>query len=254
MSEFGDFTQEGMDVSIVGGIGEPRVSVVGCGGAGTNIAERLYWEHPDIETVAVNDNQDRLCSVACSSALLIRPEDIDAVEELYLEAIKAKIVNAGIIFVVTGLGGTFGSRVAPVVARAAKEMDITVVSIGIRPFVEESRSQCEKTIAELKSISDAIVVIDNNKLTELSDEITLEDGFRIVQEGISKIILSVCRHINDQISQYFSSDIAEELRYDILSMGNVQQEADATLTPPQQESGFMQASLFTIGGPYFNFQ
>ncbi|MBX8644239.1 MAG: hypothetical protein KIY12_05905 [Thermoplasmata archaeon] len=253
MSEFGDFIQEGLDVSVVGGIGEPRVCVVGCGGAGTNVVEALYWEHPDFETIAINDNQDRLCSVSCTSALLVRPEDIESVEELYIDAIKAKLVNSGIVFIVTGLGGVFGSRVSTVVAKAAREMDLTVVSIGIRPFAEESRSQCDETIAELRSLSDAIVVIDNSKLAEISEDLTLEEGFSIVQQGISRIILSVCQHINDQISAYFNTDIAEELRYDIMSMNDVR---NSTPIEPQTDgaTGMMQASLFSVEGPHFNFQ
>jgi cell division protein FtsZ len=254
MSEFGEFIQEGMDVSIVGGIGEPKVCVVGCGGAGNNVVEGLYWDHPGVETIALNDNQDRLSSISCSSALLIRPEDIDSVEELYGDSIRSSLSNSDIVFVVVGLGGAFGSRVAPVVSRIAKEMNLTVLSVGIQPFAEEMRPHSESTLEELKALSDAVIVIDNNKLTEISEDLTLEEGFKLIQNGISKIITTVCQHITDQIASYLNSDIAEEIRFDLQSM------SDSTLEPVTghavtgAESAFMQASLFSVEGPFFNFQ
>ncbi len=254
MSEFGEFIQEGMDVSIVGGIGEPRVCVVGCGGAGNNVVEGLYWDHPGIETIAINDNQDRLCSISCSSALLIRPEDVETVEELYGEAIRGKLSNSDIVFVVVGLGGTFGSIAAPVVSRIAKEMNLTVLSVGIQPFAEEMRPHCEETLAELKSQSDAVIVIDNNKLTEISEELTVDEGFKIIQDGISKIITAVCRHITDQIASYLSTDIAEEIRYDLQSMSDTGPGHTTGQAVGGVESAFTQAALFSIEGPLFHFQ
>jgi cell division protein FtsZ len=254
MSEFGEFIQEGMDVSIVGGIGEPKVCVVGCGGAGNNVVEGLYWDHPGIETIALNDNQDRLCSISCSSALLIRPEDIDSVEELYGEAIREKLSNSDIVFVVVGLGGTFGSVVAPVVTKVAKEMNLTVLSVGIQPFAEEMRPHCEETLKELRVMSDAVVVIDNNKLTEISEDLTVEEGFKIIQNGISKIITAVCQHITDQIASYLNTDIAEEIRYDLQSMSDVGNEQMPGHAVTGTESAFMQESLFSVEGPFFNFQ
>ena len=254
MSEFGEFIQEGMDVSIVGGIGEPRVCVVGCGGAGNNVVEGLYWDHPGIETIALNDNQDRLCTISCSSALLIRPEDMEAAEELYGDAIREKLSNSDIVFVVVGLGGTFGSIVAPIVSRIAKEMNLTVLAVGIQPFAEEMRSHCEATLGELKNLSDAVVVIDNNKLAEISEDLTVEEGFKIIQNGISKIITAVCQHITDQIASYLNTDIAEEIRYDLLSMGDTGHEQAPGSVVTGAESAFMQASLFSVEGPFFNFR
>ncbi len=253
MSEFGEYIQEDLDVSIAGGIGEPRVTVVGCGGAGNNIIESLYWNHPGVETIAVGDNEDRLSSVGCSSALLIRPEELAEVEELYYECIRSKLADADIAFVVSGLGGVFGSRVAPLVARAAHDIGITVISIGIHPFDTEQRSGMDETVQLLRSLSDATIVIDNNRLFEIAEDMTVEDGFSVVNKSVSKIITTVTSRITDQIVSMMSGDIAEEIRFDIMSLSDGVQHLGPVegLVEPGQE--FAQASLFSVEGPSFTF-
>ena len=103
-------------------------------------------------------------------------------------------------------------------------------------------------------MSDAVVVIDNNKLTEISEDLTVEEGFKIIQNGISKIITAVCQHITDQIASYLNTDIAEEIRYDLQSMSDVGNEQMPGHAVTGTESAFMQASLFSVEGPFFNFQ
>ncbi len=253
MSEFEEFIQEDMDVSIAGGIGEPRVTVVGCGGAGNNIVESLYWNHPGVETIAVGDSEDRLSSVGCSSALLVRPEEIAEVEELYYECIRSKLADTDIAFVVVGLGGVFGSRIAPLVARVAHDMGITAISIGIHPFDAEQRSGMDETVQALRSLSDATIVIDNNRLFEIAEDMTVEDGFGVINRSVSKIITTVTSRITDQIVSMMGGDIAEEIRFDIMSLSDSVHQLAAPESFVEPGQGFAQASLFSVEGPSFSF-
>lgn len=254
MSEFGEFIQEDMDVTIAGGIGEPRVSVFGCGGAGNNVIESLYWNQPGLDTVAMSDNEDRLSCIGCTSALLVRPEDIPEVEELYYDSVKAKLAEYDIAFVITGLGGVFGSRVAPLVARVARDTGITVISICIHPFDAEQRSGMDETVMQLRSLSDATIVIDNNRLFEVAEDMTLEEGFDVVNKSVARIIETVTSRISDQIVSMMRGDIAEEIRFDIMSLSD----SFHHLTPGEgfsspADHGFAQASMFSVEGPTFTF-
>ena len=243
-----------MDVSIVGGIGEPRVTVVGCGGAGNNVVESLYWNHPGVETVALSDSEERLSSVGCSSALFVRPEEMAEVEELYYDCIASKLADTDIAFVVVGLGGTFGARVAPLVARVAHEMGITAISIGIQPFDAEQRSGMDETVQQLRSLSDATIVIDNNRILEIEQDISIEDGFGIINRSVSKIISTVTSRISDQIMSLMRGDIADEIRFDIMSLSDDVHQMTPGEAFSMPEHGVAQAALFSVEGPAFTFQ
>lgn len=253
MSEFGEFIQEDMDVTIANGVGEPRVAAVGCGGAGNNVVENLYWNHPGVDTIAISDSEDRLSAIGCSTALLVKPEDIHDVEELYYDCIRAKLAEYDIAFVISGLGGVFGSRVAPLVARAGRDMGITVISIGIHPFDAEQRSGMDESIMQLRSLSDATVVIDNNSLFEIDENMTLEEGFSVINQGVSKIISTVTARISDQIMSMMRGDIAEEIRFDIMSLTESVHPLAHAQGFADPASGLAQASLFSVEGPAFTF-
>lgn len=254
MSEYGEFIQEDMGVSIVGGLGEPRVSVIGCGGAGNNVVESLYWNHPGLDTIAVSDNEERLSSVGCSSAIFVKPEDIQEIEEQYYDCIRAKLSDSDIAFVVVGLGGVFGSVVAPLVARVAHDVGMTVISIGIHPFDSEQRTGMDETVQLLRTLSDATIVIDNNRLFEIADDISVDEGFGIINSSVSKIITTVTTRISEQIVSMMRGDIAEEIRFDIMSLSDTVHQpsapADNFMEP---SSGLAQAAMFSVEGPAFNF-
>src|SRR3989344_979509 len=80
-----------------------------------------------------------------------------------------------------GLGGGTGTGAAPIVARAAKEQGILTVAVTTKPFFFEGNHRmkiAEKGIEELSKEVDAIIVIPNDKLLQLSDKNTnFKDAF-----------------------------------------------------------------------------
>lgn len=249
MSEFGSIAQDGTDFSIVGQVEEPRVAVIGCGGAGCNVIESLYWEHPEYETIAMNDNLDRLSALSCSSSIYVKPEDLQSVEELYSPELLSKLEGANIAFVVTGMGGSFGSVVAPFAASLAAQEGLTVVSICIQPFDYEARGGVEEMVVKMRTHSCATVVIDNNRLSEISGEMSLDDGFQLINRGVAKIVEAVIARIQE-FTALMQSDIGDELQYEISTMS----EHPSEMQP--QGNGVpeaVQASLFTVHGPYLTF-
>jgi len=255
MSESGEFVQEGIGFSIVGMGEEPRVCAVGCGGAGNNVIESLYWNHPGIETIAVNDDEDRLCNTSCGSAVLMKNFDDPQMSEVYSECLRSKVNNSDIVFVIAGLGGSFGARVSPQVAEAASNAGKTVVSVVISPFQAEGREESRQTVEELRRHSAATLVIDNNSVAELGEDITLQEGFELINRSISRFITAVTSTISDMVKNLNADqvDIAEELKYDIASL----HEEPAGVAGSVQTEGVAQASLsnmFSLMGPATNFQ
>ena len=92
-----------------------------------------------------------------------------------------------------------GTGAAPIVARAAKEQGILTVGVVTKPFFFEGQHRmkiAEKGIEDLAKEVDAIIVIPNDKLLQISEKNTnFKDAFafcdnvlRQAVEGISDLI------------------------------------------------------------------
>ena len=103
------------------------------------------------------------------------------------------------IFLACGMGGGTVTGAAPIVARAAREQGILTVAVTTKPFFFEGNHRmkiAEKGIEELAKEVDAIIIIPNDKLLQISEKSTnFKDAFvradevlRQAVEGISDLI------------------------------------------------------------------
>jgi cell division protein FtsZ len=107
-------------------------------------------------------------------------------------------VNTKMLFVTAGMGGGTGTGAAPVIAKAAREMDILTVAIVTVPFTFEGRrrtSQAMDGLEELKKNVDTLIVISNDKLRKIFGNLTLANAFARADDilttaakGIAEII------------------------------------------------------------------
>src|SRR5689334_6049076 len=123
-----------------------RIKVVGLGGAGGNVVDRLHLDGaPDVELVAINtDIQALTASVAEHKVQIGRnttrglgaggdPENGYAAAEEGVEDIRQAIEGAQVIFLCVGLGGGTGSGAARIVASLAREQKALVVAFATLP-------------------------------------------------------------------------------------------------------------------------
>jgi cell division protein FtsZ len=106
--------------------------------------------------------------------------------------------NTKMLFVTAGMGGGTGTGAAPIIARAAKEMDILTVGIVTIPFTFEGPKRMHQAlegINELKRNVDALVVISNDKLKDIFGNLALSAAFgqadnvlTTAAKGIAEII------------------------------------------------------------------
>ena len=78
--------------------------------------------------------------------------------------------NTKMVFITAGMGGGTGTGAAPIIAKAAKELDILTVGIVTVPFHFEGGlrlRQAENGVEKLKKHVDSLIVINNNKLREV---------------------------------------------------------------------------------------
>lgn len=106
--------------------------------------------------------------------------------------------NTRMLFITAGMGGGTGTGASPIIAKAAKELDILTVAIVTTPFSFEGkrrRMQAEEGLEELKKYVDSYLVISNDRLREIFGNLTLGSAFgqaddilTTAAKGIAEII------------------------------------------------------------------
>lgn len=119
---------------------------------------------------------------------------LESVEEVkrFLEA------DTKMLFITAGMGGGTGTGAAPIIAKAAQELDILTVGIVTLPFTFEGRrrtSQGIEGLEELKKNVDTLIVISNDKLRQIHGNLSLSEAFAqadnilsTAAKGIAEII------------------------------------------------------------------
>lgn len=106
--------------------------------------------------------------------------------------------NTKMLFITAGMGGGTGTGASPIIAKAAKELDILTVGIITTPFSFEGKRrkiQAEEGLEEFKKYVDSYLVISNDRLREIFGNLTLGSAFAqadniltTAAKGIAEII------------------------------------------------------------------
>lgn len=106
--------------------------------------------------------------------------------------------NTKMLFITAGMGGGTGTGASPIIAKAARELDILTVGIITTPFSFEGKRrkmQAEEGLEEFKKHVDSFLVISNDRLREIFGNLTLGSAFAqadniltTAAKGIAEII------------------------------------------------------------------
>jgi len=106
--------------------------------------------------------------------------------------------NTKMLFITAGMGGGTGTGASPIIAKAAREMDILTVGIITTPFSFEGKRrkmQADAGMEELKKYVDSFLVISNDRLRQIFGNLTLGSAFAQADDilttaakGIAEII------------------------------------------------------------------
>jgi len=187
---------------------QPRLLVVGVGGAGGNaLNEMIDNGLHGVEFVAVNtDAQDlkRSKSKAKIQIGLNLTKGLGAGAKIDIGQAAAdeslnEIVNtlqgANMVFIAAGMGGGTGTGAAHVIARAAKELNILTVGVVTLPFLYEGPSRMRRAqqgLEELRKHVDTIIVIPNQNLFKIANEqTTFKESFHLSNNVLMHGVQSV---------------------------------------------------------------
>ena len=183
------------------------IKVIGVGGGGGNAVNHMYKEGiHDVTFVLCNTDHQALAPVPVKLQLGKeglgagnRPARAREAAEESLESIKS-MLNDGtkMVFITAGMGGGTGTGAAPIIAKTAKEMDILTIGIVTIPFRWEGDKKIDQALDGVEEISkhvDALLVINNEKLSEIYNDLSVDDAFdraddtlSIAAKSISEII------------------------------------------------------------------
>lgn len=188
------------------------IKVIGVGGGGTNAVSHMMEQGiVGVDFAICNTDHQSLEMSPVRTKIKLGPYLTEGRgagnrPEVGKEACKESIEeirtfleeNTKMLFVTAGMGGGTGTGAAPIIARAAKELDILTVGIVTIPFTFEGprrMHQALEGIKELKENVDALVVISNDKLKEIHGNLALSQAFgqadnvlTTAAKGIAEII------------------------------------------------------------------
>ncbi len=102
------------------------------------------------------------------------------------------------VFITAGMGGGTGTGAAPIIAQTAKEMDILTIGIVTIPFRWEGDKKIDQALDGVEEISkhvDALLVINNEKLSEIYSELSVDDAFDKADDTLSVAAESIAEII-----------------------------------------------------------
>ena len=188
------------------------IKVIGVGGGGGNAVNHMYRQGiTGVDFIICNTDAQALESspipnkVQLGSSLTEGmgagsiPEvgKNSAIENI--DDVKAMLGSTTkMLFITAGMGGGTGTGASPIIAQAAKELDILTVAIITTPFSFEGKRrkmQADDGLDELKKYVDSYLVISNDRLREIFGNLTLGSAFAQADDilttaakGIAEII------------------------------------------------------------------
>ncbi|MEQ1539335.1 MAG: cell division protein FtsZ, partial [Sphingorhabdus sp.] len=185
-----------------------KIAVIGVGGAGGNaIANMINARVEGVDFIVANTDAQALNSSPAEFRIQLgpditqglgagsRPEVGRAAAEETLEQVKQALAGAHMCFIAAGMGGGTGTGAAPVIARAAREMNILTVGVVTKPFLFEGQRRMrssEAGIEELQQHVDTLIIIPNQNLFLVANpNTTFKEAFlladEVLQQGVRGI-------------------------------------------------------------------
>ncbi|TAJ44660.1 cell division protein FtsZ [Methanofollis fontis] len=191
-------------------LGQPRIVIVGCGGAGNNTINRLHhMQVSGAETIAVNTDKQHLDMIQADKRVLIGksltkglgaggfPDVGKRAAEMARPTLEKLLETADLCFITAGMGGGTGTGVAPVVAQIAKEQGAIVVGMVSYPFqVEKARLlRAEEGLQQFSNNADSVIVLDNNRLINYVPNLPLGQAFSVMDQLIAETVKGISETI-----------------------------------------------------------
>ncbi len=188
------------------------IKVIGVGGGGGNAVNHMFKQGiKDVNFVVCNTDAQALANSPVSVKIQLgesltegrgagnKPEiGRQAAIENLDDVVEVLEGNTKMVFITAGMGGGTGTGAAPIIAKAAKDLDLLTVAIVTIPFRFEGErriNQAVEGINEIEKYVDSLLVINNEKLREVCGNLKFSEAFSYADnilataaKGIAEII------------------------------------------------------------------
>jgi cell division protein FtsZ len=189
------------------------IKVIGVGGGGSNAVNHMYNQGFDgVDFIVCNTDRQALDISPVPYKIQLGPSLTEgrgagSIPEIGMNAAIENIEdirellsnNTKMVFVTAGMGGGTGTGAAPVIAKVARELGILTVGIVTVPFNFEGRKrrqQAEEGLETMRQSVDTLLVINNERLREISGNLTLGNAFAQADD----VLATAAKGIADVIS------------------------------------------------------
>ncbi len=196
------------------------IKVIGVGGGGSNAIKHMFNQGIlGVDFIICNTDAQALENSSVPNRIQLgmslteglgagaNPEVGEHAAQESIEAIKAMLdTNTKMVFITAGMGGGTGTGAAPVIAKAARELDILTVGIVTTPFLFEGKvrnEQAQLGIEKLRRNVDSLIIINNNKLREVYGNLGFKAGFSKADE----VLATASRGIAEVITNHYTQNI-----------------------------------------------
>ncbi len=184
------------------------IKVVGVGGGGNNALNHIISNGlKGVEFIAANTDVAQLNQNLANTKIVLGeqltkgkgagsdPEIGFKAAKESADMIKEILQGADMVFITAGMGGGTGTGASPVIAEVAKETGALVVAVVTKPFIFEGKVRIKQALEGIKNLQDkvdALIVIPNDKLLEISDKkMALLDSFKLADEVLRQAVQGV---------------------------------------------------------------
>jgi cell division protein FtsZ len=185
-----------------------NIKVIGIGGAGNNVVNRMVKAGTQgVEFIAVNTDKQALAVSNADQKVQIGekttrgqgagsdPEVGKRSAEESRNNIAKVIENADMAFITAGMGGGTGTGAAPIVAEIARDAGLLTVGVVTKPFKFEGKRRMDQANAGIKDLLgrvDSLLIIPNDRLKFATDQkVTLANAFEIADDVLLQAVTSI---------------------------------------------------------------
>ncbi len=207
---------------------EPRIVVVGVGGAGCNVVSSIYKACSSVDTIAINTDKNALLDSSADKKIFIcktvtKGEGTrgDArlgkkCAQVHEDEIRDAISGHDAVFIVAGLGGGTGTGAAAVIADICNTLNVMTFVIAINPFsFEGSRVEvAAQGLRSIRAVCPYVFPVENELVLNQIPDVTINEAFdavnRSIKATIDDMIDAIPVEMEDQIRKIHSSKSIKE--------------------------------------------
>jgi len=184
------------------------IKVIGCGGGGVNAVDGMITAGlSGVEFIAINTDVQALMPSLADVKIDIgrdRTKGLGAGANPEIGRLSAKdsiseisevVSGADVVFVTAGMGGGTGTGSAPIVANCAKKASALTVGVVTTPFSFEGKKRMINALEGINNFSkevDTLIVVPNQNLISMLDpDISMEDAFKESDNILLKAIAAI---------------------------------------------------------------